>query len=188
MKDYYIQLAILAILVKMVKMAKMVKMVKTAKMVKLANMAKLAKMVKMAKKIQRASLQRIARREAKGIFDAAKNHASWRKYAARQDVQIRCATVAQRWVRRKRARASADAAKARAQARCVADMNEGDFPPDAHEKALKIQSLARRHQAMSRVEARRSAIRDVADWRREREEKAARCLEHERQVGGAPSP
>lgn len=149
------------------------------------------KMAKMAKKIQRASLQRIARREAKGIFDAAKNHASWRKYAARQDVQTQCATEVQRWVRRKRARAAADAAKQRAaadaatqqaQARCVADMHEGGFPPDAHEKAMKIQSLARRRQAMSRVEARRSAIRDVADWRREREEKAARCLEHERQM------
>lgn len=148
-------------------------------------------MAKMAKKIQRASLQRIARREAKGIFDAAKNHASWRKYAARQDVQTQCATEVQRWVRRKRARAAADAAKQRAaadaatqqaQARCVADMHEGGFPPDAHEKAMKIQSLARRRQAMSRVEARRSAIRDVADWRREREEKAARCLEHERQM------
>ena len=141
----------------------------------------------MALRIQRASQRRVARREANSIFQAARQAAQWRWYAAQPETREYAATKLQAWSRGQHDRALVaerrdQAARVREEKERIATLVSRGYPAEADETATVIQAYTRSKLARARVMARRAALRDIAKWREERAQKSAEALDHERQV------
>ena len=134
----------------------------------------------MATRIQRASHRRIGRRNAKSIFEAARAAMAWRTEAAKPETREHSPLAMQKWARGKQARARA--VKLHRQRIRLLQLVKGGYPVNGDQTAARLQARARGNATRKRLKARRSVMRDVADWREERAQHSAAWFEHESQL------